>query len=135
MFTHKVLINTACSMYQLKLDLVDNDFHICKFSKESLIFYEELFWTQSFLRPMVRCNRKREGIIELCFYLRKIDRILLLLYLSMGCIISLLTLVLTKSVELPLVIILWICVSLLLFWIYFKHHCKHITKKIVSLQN
>ena len=135
MFTHEVTINTTHSIHQLKLHLVDNNMHIDDFSNESFVFHEELFWTNDFLRPMVRCNRKREGIIELCFYLRKIDRILLLLHLSMGCIISLLTLVLTKSVELPLVIILWICVSLLLFWIYFKHHCKHITKKIVSLQN
>lgn len=135
MFTHKVLINTVYPMHKLKLDLVNNDIHICNFSNESLIFYEKLFWTQSFLRPMVRCNGKTEGIIELCFYLRKIDRILLLLYLTMGCIISLLMLVLTGTGELPLIIVLWLSISLLLFWIYFKHHCKRITKKIVSLQN
>ncbi len=134
MFTHKVLINTVYSMHNLKLDLVDNDIRIYNFSNESLIFCEKLFWTNSFLRPMVRCNRKREGIIELCFYLRKIDRIFLLLYLTMGCIISLLTLVITGTGELPLVIILWLSISLLLFWIYFKHNCKRITKKIVSLQ-
>ncbi len=134
MFTHKVQINTVNSMDKWKLDLVDNDMRVYDSSNESLIFCEKLFWTKTFLHPIVKCNKKEEGILELCFCLRKIDKILLLLYFITGCIISLFTMVMGEMNELPFVIVLWLSISLLLFGIYFKHNCKRITKKIVSLQ-
>ena len=119
---------------KLKLDLLDSDMHIADFSNESLIFYEKPFWTNTFLRPVVKCKREKEGMIELCFCLRKSDRIFLLLYLITGCIISFLTRVMGGTNELPFVIILWLAITLLLFLMHFKYNCKRIAKKIISLQ-
>ena len=133
MFTHKVLINTTHSMHLLKLDLANSNMRIYDFSDESFVFYEELFWTNTFLRPMVKCSTEKENIVRLSFYLRKFDKILVLLYLVLGSIISLLPMVSGEAEELPLVIILWLVISSLLFRTCFKHNCKRITKKFVSL--
>ena len=134
MFTHERTIDTIHSIHQLKLDLVNNNMQIFDFSDESFVFYEELFWTKTFLHPMVKCITKKDSKIGLKFYLRKIDKMLLSLHSAIGGIMSLLTILIEEAAELPLVILLWLAISLLLFWIYFKSNCNRITKKIVSLQ-
>lgn len=134
MFTHEMTIDTTYSIHQLKLDLADNNMHIYDFSDESFVFHEELFWTKAFLRPMVKCITKKGNTIGLRFYLRKIDNLLLSLYLATCGTIALLTILIEAAEELPLVIILWAAISLLIFWLYFKNNCNRITKKIVSLQ-
>ena len=132
MFTHTKTIDTTHSIYQLKSNLVDN-MYICNCSNESFVFYEKLFWTTTFLRPMVKCIKKNKNTIELSFYLRKVDKILLSLYWAMGSIISLSTILMKETGALPFMIILWLTVASLLFWIYFKINCNRITKKIISL--
>ena len=134
MFTHETTVNTTYSIHQLRLDLANNNMHIYDFSDESFVFHEELFWTTTFLRPMVKCITKKENTIGLRFYLRKIDKILLSLYLATGGIIALLIMLIEAADELPFVIILWMAISLLVFRLYFKNNCNRITKKIVSLQ-
>jgi len=133
MFTHGMTINTTHSIHQLKFDLACNNLHVYDFSDESFVFHEELFWTKAFLRPMVKCITKNGNTIVLKFYLRKIDYLLLSLYLATCGAIALLTLLIGPAEELPLVIMLWTAISLLMFWLYFKKNCNRITKKIVSL--